>query len=109
MTERTKRVAPGVSAVVRASVRTTPRVGSKVWFSPRRFGGWGWQPASVEGWLITIATLVGVCVSLIAAESAPWLTVVGVCLSVGIVLIACYFKGTSPGGKSEAEEFRASS
>lgn len=33
-------------------MRTTPLIGTKAWFGPRRLG-WGLAPVSPEGWLLT--------------------------------------------------------
>lgn len=35
-------------------MRHEPIVGTKVWFGPKTWGGWGWQPVTWEGWLSTI-------------------------------------------------------
>jgi len=38
-------------------MRTTPLIGPKAWFGPRRFG-WGLEAVSVEGWVLTAMIIV---------------------------------------------------
>ncbi len=49
-------------------MRTTPLIGRKPWFGPRR-SGWGLAPISWEGWALT-----------------------------GAFVVLAFLKGTSPGG-----------
>jgi hypothetical protein len=56
-------------------VRTTPLIGEKPWFGPRR-AGWGFAPVSWEGWAV-IAVFVAIAIA----------------------------KGTSPGGRRARAAF----
>jgi hypothetical protein len=88
-------------------MRMTPLVGRKVWFGPRPFGGWGWQPASWEGWVVFvgwIAALIAVMAmttgSSPAAKFAEVVGLSGLLIGIGIL------KGTSPGGAAEYRDFK---
>ena len=50
-------------------MRTTPLIGEKAWFGPRR-AGWGLAPITWEGWAL-----------------------------VAVFVILAFLKGTSPGGR----------
>lgn len=66
-----------------------------MWFGPRGWGGWGWQPVSWEGWVVT-----GAAAALIVAVLARWGEdrAGGPVIAVASALIAiCILKGTSPG------------
>ena len=75
-------------------MRTTPLVGKKAWFGPRRFG-WGLSPITTEGWIV-VAVLVAV--GLVARRKWPNKPVARAVPSIGLLLISLA-KGTSPGGK----------
>lgn len=82
-------------------MRTSPLVGSKPWFGPRRFG-WGLDPISAEGWVVTVSlVLVG-----LLARRQPRRRIVARSASMALVLIAV-LKGTSPGGPKARREFQA--
>lgn len=61
------------------------------WFRPRKFG-WGWRPASWQGWLVVIATI-----ALMAAVGfffqADSLAVVIVLTYMATLAIILYFRG----------------
>ena len=40
----------------------------KLWFRSRRYG-WGWEPASIEGWLVLLAFIAAVVISAIVFVS----------------------------------------
>jgi hypothetical protein len=87
-------------------VRTSPIVGKKVWFGPRRVG-WGLGPVSSEGWVLTILFS---GISLVAKKNGVgrvprWLL-------FGLMATVIILKGTSPGGPAARVTFdheRASS
>ncbi|MEY2474512.1 MAG: hypothetical protein QOK28_3841 [Actinomycetota bacterium] len=72
-------------------MRIKPILGTKLWFEPRGWGGWGWTPVSWEGWAVVAAF---VAASLVLSAVAPWSVVV----LVGVLVAVCWLKGTSPGG-----------
>lgn len=74
-------------------MRTSPIVGRKAWFGPRRLG-WGLAPISIEGWLATLGAIgAGVWVTRKESSSSiPRYVVVCALLAVAVG------KGTSPGG-----------
>ena len=91
-------------------VRVRPIIGTKLWFVPRRDPlGWGWSPASWEGWaviavaiaLITVPTLVAATVKSGLLRTLVWDAGVTVALIATAAL-----KGTTPGGRDRYEEFR---
>jgi hypothetical protein len=81
-------------------MRTSPLLGTKVWFAPHRIG-WGLGPASVEGWL---ATAVAVLAGRIACRW-PKGSVQRNLPSVALVSIAL-LKGTAPGGPRAYRAYR---
>ena len=84
-------------------MRTTPLVGEKVWFGPRRFG-WppGWEPVSWEGW---VASLVWVVVVVAATLLDGGVRVATLVISVAAYLGLCALKGTSPGGPEAGDRY----
>ena len=83
-------------------MRFTPLVGRKVWFGPRR-GGWGWDPASWEGWA-SIAASFGVLVLASRFDASVQLAV---SIASLVALVATVvLKGTSWGGADAAERFQ---
>jgi hypothetical protein len=81
-------------------VRTTPLVGTKPWFGPRRFG-WGLSPISIEGW---VATVVAVGLTIVMARKPSQHGVVPRLPSLCLVAIALA-KGTAPGGPRQRAAF----
>ena len=89
--------------VVAKSPRLTPIVGEKVWFGPRGWGGWGWQPVSWEGWFVT-----GAGAAVIVALLARWGDDQAGGLIIGVVIaliVVCFLKGTSPGSVGAKRAF----
>jgi hypothetical protein len=84
-------------------VRTSPRIGKKVWFGPHRIG-WGLGPASIEG----VATTIGFTVATSAirkrngGKRSPEELVL-----VALLLLIVFLKGTSPGGPKAYKRFEA--
>ena len=75
------------------AVRSTPLLGSKAWFAPHRIG-WGLGPASIEGWLVTAATLLAGRFT----RRWPKRSVQRNAPSLALLVIAL-LKGTAPGGR----------
>jgi hypothetical protein len=84
------------------AVRTTPLIGSKVWFGPHRVG-WGLGPASIEGWAVTIAA----ALASRATRRWPRRSVRRNLPRVALVAIAL-LKGTAPGGPRAYRAFKQS-
>jgi hypothetical protein len=82
-------------------VRTTPLIGRKAWFGPRRFG-WGLGPVSPEGWAVTGAAAAAVVVTVALSRSYAWIIVA---IVVALVVVA-FLKGTSPGGPTAFEDYQ---
>jgi hypothetical protein len=73
-------------------VRTSPLIGKKAWFGPRRLG-WGLAPVSPEGWAVAAAgVMVAMAVSKRGAGRATRLSV------LAALLVIVVLKGTAPGG-----------
>ncbi len=73
---------------------------SKLWFKRKKYG-WGWVPASVEGWLV-LAVYALFLVGYTVLADAKWFkfsslifSVVTVGSSAGLIFI-CYKKGEAP-------------
>jgi hypothetical protein len=81
-------------------MRTTPLVGEKVWFAPRRLG-WGLSPISVEGW---IATVESVGLGFVVTRPRPERRGLRRLPGTGLLAIALV-KGAGPGGRRAREEF----
>ncbi len=80
-------------------VRTTPIIGQKPWFGPRRLG-WGLGPISPEGWALT--ALFG-AVTTVAKRRGLARQHVQLLLGTFSVIVA--LKGTSPGGPRRRRAF----
>lgn len=80
-------------------MRSTPLVGRKLWFGPRRFG-WGWDPVSWEGW----AAMAAWVALMLAAGLLPdgWEVGGAIAAALGLV-VTCILKGTNPGGPEASE------
>jgi hypothetical protein len=84
-------------------VRTTPLIGTKVWFAPRRMG-WGWNPVSAEGWIVTaIVAMVSMALKRRARRRRG-----ADILLAGLYLAVVVLKGTAPGGPKAHRAFEAS-
>ena len=82
-------------------MRTTPLIGTKPWFGPRKFG-WGLEPVSPEGWLVT-AVIVGAG---LAEKGHDERHVYTRPISL-LALLLTILKGTSPGGRKSRRRFEA--
>jgi hypothetical protein len=83
-------------------MRTTPLVGRKAWFGPRRLG-WGLAPVSPEGWAVVGVGLVVTIGLATLGKHDRWTALI----VVAVLLTITFLKGTSPGGPSEWQEFQA--
>lgn len=68
-----------------------------MWFKRKRYG-WGWYPASWQGWLITLFALAAVfCVAYyMPVEEDPWRFFGFMTLIVGLLIVICYRTGEKP-------------
>jgi hypothetical protein len=73
-------------------VRTKPVIGQKVWFGPRRLG-WGLEPVSIEGWIVTVIMVV---LSVAARRDSRAKSAASV--AVPLLVATAVLKGTTPGG-----------
>ena len=86
-------------------MRTTPLVGTKLWFVPRDDGlGWGWRSASWEGHLALAVFVVVAIGSSVVFDGAA----VGGALAVAVAafVATAVVKGTTRGGRRQAEQVR---
>ncbi len=83
-------------------MRTSPLIGRKAWFGPRRVG-WGLGPASTEGWIVTLVFTGLATLSTRLGLGPRWVRPV----LVGTFLLVAVLKGTSPGGARARTEFQA--
>ena len=83
-------------------MRTTPLIGRKAWFAPRRVG-WGLGPVSVEGWLVTLAFTALALTTSKRTVLPRWARYP----ILGGFLILLLLKGTSPGGAPARANFDA--
>ncbi len=83
------------------TMRTSPLIGRKAWFGPRRFG-WGLGPVSIEGWIVTLA-FTALAVVVRQKGDNRWIRY----LAAGTFILLAVLKGTSPGGPRLRAEFEA--
>ena len=79
---------------------------ARLWFRAKRYG-WGWTPATIEGWIVMAAffaaTALGVLAYVSAVRSAVdrglalMLFVLWMALLSGVLIVVCYAKGERPG------------
>ena len=81
-------------------MRTTPLMGEKAWFGPRRLG-WGLSPVSVEGWVVAIVALGVNSVMARRPSLHPLLRHLPMVALLALVLV----KGTAPGGPGARAAF----
>ena len=94
--------ADGRRSGIMDAVRTSPLVGSKPWFGPRRLG-WGLEPVSPEGWLVTFA-FAGVAIAARRFKVGPgWARHV----VLGVFILLAVMKGSAPGGPGARSDFDA--
>jgi hypothetical protein len=67
----------------------------KLWFK-RKLYGWGWTPASWEGWMVLLIWAVLFTVCVLKSQKHVVLSFVGIWVSVIILLYICYKKGERP-------------
>jgi hypothetical protein len=85
-------------------VRTSPLVGRKAWFGPRRLG-WGLGPISAEGWVATLLFSALAIATRQRKADPAWIRYV----LVAAFLLLAVLKGTSPGGPRARADFEAAS
>jgi hypothetical protein len=90
------------AGVIMAAMRTSPIIGRKAWFGPRRFG-WGLEPVSAEGWLVTFL-FAAVSILVRRQKLGPrWLRYA---LGGGFLALAVLM-GSAPGGAGARSDFDA--
>jgi hypothetical protein len=74
-----------------------PRLVEKPWFGPRRLMGWGWTPASWQGWAVIAVFLAAVflCAYLVPGVA---LKIIAEVVLIGLLVLTCWLTGTPPGG-----------
>ena len=85
----------------------TPLRGTKAWFGPRTMG-WGWEPVSWEGWVVSVTAIVLMLapIAWAAQRGREDLWILPWTLGVAAVLVViCRAKGTSPGGPKLKKKF----
>ena len=81
-------------------MRTSPVVGKKAWFGPRRLG-WGLEPVSLEGWLVTFAMAAAAMAMRRSNVSSRWARYA----MLGAFILFAVLKGSAPGGPGARSEF----
>lgn len=70
-----------------------PRLTRRPWFGPKRLG-WGWSPASWQGWAVTAGFVVVVVVAMrITHRSAAGIA------ALAVFLLICFLTGEPPGSR----------
>jgi hypothetical protein len=83
-------------------MRITPVVGRKAWFGPRRLG-WGLEPVSREGWIVT---LIFAILALLAGRTKLNSRSIKYAFGAGFLLFMI-LKGAAPGGAGARADFDA--
>jgi hypothetical protein len=73
-----------------------PRLTKEPWFGPKKYVGWGWAPASWQGWLAT-ALMVGLVLAMVWRFRAPG-GFAAAAVVVVLFLALAWLTGTPPGG-----------
>jgi len=84
------------------AVRTSPIVGEKAWFGPRRFG-WGLGPVSPEGWAVTAGFTALATAIRQWKGRPPWARLA----MFAAFLLILFLKGSEPGGAGARADFDA--
>jgi hypothetical protein len=68
-----------------------------LWFK-RKLYGWGWTPATWQGWLVVVVGIAFLVLGIYIGETddAPGAALLGVLLMVGIIFYFGYKKGEKP-------------
>jgi uncharacterized membrane protein YhaH (DUF805 family) len=67
----------------------------KMWFK-RKLYGWGWTPATWEGWLIILLWII-ILVSLVQTMDHEWFkNIIFIIIMTSILIFICYKKGEKP-------------
>jgi hypothetical protein len=82
------------------AVRSTPLLGSKVWFGPHRIG-WGLGPASIEGWLMTAVAILASRIARRWPKGSAKRN-----LPAAVFVAIALLKGTAPGGPRAHRAYR---
>jgi hypothetical protein len=83
-------------------MRITPVVGRKAWFGPRRLG-WGLEPVSREGWIVTLIVAI---VALLVNRTKLNSRAIKYAFGAGFLLFMI-LKGAAPGGAGARADFDA--
>lgn len=86
-------------------MRVDPLIGDKLWFRPRNVGGWGWHPASWEGWTAVAFYLIAVLAIAVAGDGGLGTTVATALLTAALLAL-CVLKGTRPGSYRLLRDYR---
>jgi uncharacterized membrane protein YhaH (DUF805 family) len=68
---------------------------TKIWFR-RKIYGWGWYPATWEGWLTMLIWLILFVFGVIKTDHDWFENVFVILLMFGILIWICYIKGEKP-------------
>lgn len=70
----------------------------RAWFRAKRYG-WGWHPATWQGWLITLAFILAITLAALALESSPTFLpdfLLAVLIAAVALLAVCWKTGEPP-------------
>jgi uncharacterized membrane protein YhaH (DUF805 family) len=67
----------------------------KLWFIAKRYG-WGWQPATWQGWLVVVVYIAVILAAVAVAATLPLVTVLVSLGATTLLLWICYRTGEPP-------------
>ena len=67
----------------------------ELWFKRKTYG-WGWTPASKEGWIVTIVTTLMIIRFAMDAETNPLKSMIYIFLTIIVLIIISYKTGEKP-------------
>lgn len=75
-----------------------PILTKKAWFGPKRYLGWGWTPASWEGWLVTLVYVVILIAAGAFNKARPENFTATLIVTTAVFIAVIILTGDKPGG-----------
>ena len=76
---------------------------NKIWFVRKTYG-YGWTPATWEGWLVLLIWLIIFIPITLMVKYDLILSIIGIFVATGLLIYVCYKKGEKPRWQWDREE-----